>query len=103
MILEGFAAGVPCVATDVGSCRNLIEGALDEEDIKLGHAGAITAIANPSALAKEYLTLLNDETQWLKAQRAGLKRVDKYYRQEMFLQRYQTYYEEALRDGRHRV
>ncbi len=23
VILEGFAAGVPCVATDVGSCRDL--------------------------------------------------------------------------------
>jgi len=26
VILEGFAAGLPCVSTDVGSCRELIEG-----------------------------------------------------------------------------
>jgi glycosyltransferase involved in cell wall biosynthesis len=28
VLLEGFAAGVPAVATDVGSCRQLIYGAL---------------------------------------------------------------------------
>ena len=30
-ILEAFAAGVPCVATDVGACREQIEGASDED------------------------------------------------------------------------
>jgi glycosyltransferase involved in cell wall biosynthesis len=31
VILEGYAAGVPTVSTDVGSCRQLVEG-LDEDD-----------------------------------------------------------------------
>jgi glycosyltransferase involved in cell wall biosynthesis len=37
VLLEGLAAGVPAVATDVGSCRQLIYG-LSEEDQALGAA-----------------------------------------------------------------
>jgi len=97
VILEGFAAGVPCVATDVGSCRDLIEGGIDMEDKNIGYAGAITGIANPDALAKEYIRFLNYENgDWKKAQEAGLKRVQKYYRQEMFLEDYRELYNEAL-------
>ncbi|WP_297443350.1 GT4 family glycosyltransferase PelF [Sulfurimonas sp.] len=97
VILEGFAAGVPCVATDVGSCRDLIEGGINDDDKKLGKAGSITGIANPSALAKEYIKFLDFENgQWKKAQEVGLKRVEKYYKQEMFLQEYKKLYNEAL-------
>jgi len=96
VILEGFAAGVPCVATDVGSCRDLIEGGIDEEDFKIGLAGGITGIANPGALSKEYVRLLDFENgYWQKAQDAALARVEKYYRQEMFLQEYRELYNEA--------
>ena len=97
VILEGFAAGVPCVATDVGSCRDLIEGSIDEEDIAIGHAGAITGIADPNRLAAEYAKLLDfSNGVWYEAQEAALKRVQKYYRQEMFLSDYKKLYDEAL-------
>lgn len=97
VILEGFAAGVPCVATDVGSCRDLIEGGINNEDRAIGKAGAVTGIANPDALAKEYVRFLDFQNGlWKKAQEAGLKRVQKYYRQEMFLDAYRALYNEAL-------
>ena len=97
VILEGFAAGVPCVATDVGSCRDLIEGGINEEDKRMGRAGAVTGIANPGALAKEYVRLLDFKTgEWKRAQRAGLQRVERFYRQESFLQEYRDIYEEAF-------
>ena len=97
VILEGFAAGVPCVATDVGSCKDLIEGGMDEEDIALGKAGAITSIANPGALATEYEKLLDfDNGFWESTQKVALARVEKYYRQELFLEDYRELYEEAL-------
>jgi len=96
VILEGFAAGVPCVATDVGSCKDLVEGGINEDDISIGIAGAITGIANPDALAKEYVRLLSFENgEWEKAQKAGLTRVQKYYRQESFLQDYRELYDRA--------
>jgi glycosyltransferase involved in cell wall biosynthesis len=103
VILEGFAAGVPCVATDVGSCRNLIEGALDEDDVAIGDAGVITGIADPVELSKAYVKLLTDDELWKSMQKNGLDRVNKYYRQEMFLNQYKNYYERALKDGRHRI
>jgi glycosyltransferase involved in cell wall biosynthesis len=97
VILEGFAAGVPCVATDVGSCKDLIEGGINEEDINIGIAGAITGIANPEALANEYIRLLNFENgEWKRAQDAALERVEKFYRQELFLGDYRELYEEAI-------
>ncbi len=96
VILEGYAAGVPCVATDVGSCKDLVEGGINEEDIAIGIAGAITGIANPAALAKEYIRLLSfGNGEWEKAQHAGLTRVQTFYRQESFLQDYRELYDKA--------
>ena len=95
-ILEGYAAGVPCVATDVGSCKDLIFGSLDDEDIAMGKAGDITMIANPSALAESYIRFLSDEKLWKQAQESALKRVNTYYRQDTFLETYRKIYEEAM-------
>jgi glycosyltransferase involved in cell wall biosynthesis len=94
VVLEGFAAGLPAVTTDVGSCRDLIYGGLDEEDVAIGEAGAVTKIANPTELAEQYLKILGDETLWHRMQTNGLQRVKRYYRQEMFLQRYRSLYED---------
>ena len=96
VILEGFAAGVPCVATDVGSCYDLIEGGLDEEDKALGSAGAITGIANPMEIAQKYLYFLNNKDIWKKAQETALKRVDKYYREDDFLNKYYNLYKKYI-------
>jgi glycosyltransferase involved in cell wall biosynthesis len=96
VILEGFGAGLPCVATDVGSCRELIEGALDEEDIAIGKAGEVVPIADSSALAKAYVKILSDEKTWQKAQENARTRVKRYYTQEQFLQSYKEIYQEAL-------
>ncbi|HIP21036.1 MAG TPA: DUF3492 domain-containing protein [Sulfurimonas sp.] len=96
VILEGFAAGLPCVSTDVGSCRDLIHGALDEDDIAIGSAGAITSIANSQELAKHYIRFLEDEVLWKSAQENALKRVEKYYQQEQFLEQYRTLYKRMI-------
>ena len=41
---------MPCVATDVGACAELVGGRLPE-DIALGPSGYVTPIANPEATA----------------------------------------------------
>ncbi len=92
VILEGFAAGVPCVATNVGSCEDLIYGALDNADIELGAAGAITNIASPLELAKQYIYFLSDFQAWKKAQKIALERVERYYREDLFLKKYRDIY-----------
>jgi len=94
VLLEGFAAGVPAVSTDVGSCRQLIYG-LDEQDKAFGAAGRIVGIADPQALAEAALELLTDHAAWQAASIAGVKRVETYYTQEKMFASYQSIYEEA--------
>ncbi|MGZ8266538.1 MAG: GT4 family glycosyltransferase PelF [Burkholderiales bacterium] len=92
VILEGFAAGVPAVATDVGACRQLIYG-LDSEDQALGAAGRVVGIADPQALALAAIELLTDPEKWQAASMAGIRRVETYYNQEQMFARYRAIYE----------
>jgi len=96
-ILEGFAAGVPCVATDVGCCRDLIEGGLTEEDKEIGKAGFITQIANPTDLAKRYIQLLTNQELFNKCQASAIKRVNKFYTQKQLLENYDNEYKKFLK------
>ncbi len=95
VLLEGYAAGVPAVSTDVGSCRQLVYG-LDEEDRALGAAGEVVGIADPQALADAALRLLTDEVAWHSAAQAGIARVERYYTHPVMFARYQAVYDQAL-------
>ncbi len=97
VILEGFAAGLPCVATDVGSCRDLIYGALNREDMEIGKAGEVVSVADPIALSNAYIKILNDEDLWKKYQKSALRRVERFYTQDIFFKNYKEVYKEALR------
>lgn len=96
VILEGFAAGVPCVSTDVGSCKELIYGGEDPEDKALGSAGSVCQIANVEELAQGYIELLTDEVRWREAQDVAIKRVNTFYTQELFLNNYQKVYDDIF-------
>jgi glycosyltransferase involved in cell wall biosynthesis len=95
VILEGYAAGVPCVSTDVGSCRQLIEGGGDD-DRALGHAGAVVRIADPQALGNAAADLLADPQRWRAAANAGIARVEKFYTAQMMFDQYRALYEESM-------
>jgi glycosyltransferase involved in cell wall biosynthesis len=95
VILEGYAAGVPTVSTDVGSCRQLIEG-LDDEDRALGHSGSVVHIADPQALADAAIALLSDTAAWNSASAAAVARVERYYTDAIMFDRYRKVYEKAL-------
>jgi polysaccharide biosynthesis protein PelF len=95
-ILEGYAAGVPTVCTDVGSCRQLVFGTTDE-DKALGPSGRIVGIADAQALAEAAIELLQDEPAWRAASQAGVQRVERYYDQRTMFESYRTLYLEALR------
>ena len=97
VILEGFAAGVPCVATDVGSCKELIYGGDNPEDKALGRAGVVCEIANVKQLADGYISLLGDEERWREAQRVAIERVNKFYTQDIFLENYKEVYEDTFK------
>lgn len=95
VILEAFASSRPIVATDVGACRELIEGS-SEEDRALGVAGAVVNIADSEALADEILALFNDHEYWRQACATAVKRVEKFYNQEVLFASYRQIYNEAL-------
>lgn len=95
VILEGYAAGVPVVSTDVGSCRQLVEG-LDDDDRALGASGRIVPIADPQRLADASLELLQDTATWEAASRAAIARVERYYTDTMMFDRYRKVYEDAF-------
>ena len=97
VVLEGFAAGVPCVSTDVGCVRELIHGAGPED--RHGSAGIVVEIASPDATARAALDLLGDPERWRAARAAGIARVESIYTQELMLARYRSIYEEALARG----
>ena len=95
VLLEGFAAGVPAVSTDVGSCRQLIEG-LDEEDRAFGKAGSVVGIADPEALGKAVAHLLKNPDTWHQAQQAGIRRVENLYTQQQMFGSYRALYQGLL-------
>jgi len=97
-LLEAFASGVPCVATDVGSCRDLIEGQWPE-DRALGCAGAVAPFADAEALGGAALALLSNPAQWRACQAAALARVQRYYGERRMLDAYRDVYREALATG----
>jgi polysaccharide biosynthesis protein PelF len=94
VVLEAFASGLPVVATDVGACRELVEGRTPA-DRALGRAGAVVPIADPEATARAALALLSDGRRWREAQRAAVRRVDAYYTERQVVDAYRGIYAEA--------
>jgi glycosyltransferase involved in cell wall biosynthesis len=96
-LLEGFAAGVPAVSTDVGSCRQLIQGRQDDaEDKAIGAAGRVVGIGDPSALAEAIAGLYRNQEEWSSARTAAMARVERYYTERRMLDRYAEIYGKAL-------
>ena len=58
-MLEGMAAGIPFVSTNVGDCKSLLEGNPGDT---LGKAGIIVPVMDSKAMAEAILTLVNNPT-----------------------------------------
>lgn len=99
VMLEAAAAGVPVVATDVGACRQLIEGN-GAEDRALGCSGRIVPMADPEALAAAIVEVLEPEV-WHAASCAGIARVERYYRLDTLRDAYRSLYERWMDGGGH--
>lgn len=95
VILEAGAVGVPSVATDVGSCSELIYGS-PAEDPPLGEGGAICPLAAPNAVADSLAKLLNDRAYFERCSKTIKERVDLYYRKELQHQAYRDLYEQFI-------
>jgi glycosyltransferase involved in cell wall biosynthesis len=99
VILEAYAAGVPVVSTDVGSCSQLIYGH-EEEDRMLGSSGAVVGINDPKALADAALELLQSPERWRVARDAAIARVHRFYTKERMVSAYRKLYEKGVQGWR---
>jgi Glycosyltransferase len=95
VVLEAFAAGLPVVTTDVGACREQINGRTDE-DRALGAAGKVAPMADVDGLSQAAIELLTKPDLWAACQKAGLARVRRFYTQDAMIEKYRTVYREVL-------
>ena len=92
-ILESFAARRPVISTDVGSCRELIEG---REGDDLGMAGMCVPPMYQSALLQVLREMCTDQDQRIKMGEIGHLRVRKFYNRQAMIQDYLNVYEKAI-------
>lgn len=95
VILEGYCSGLPCVASDVGSCRELLEGRTPE-DKALGAAGIVTGIGNPEQTAQGIIKILQDPELHQAMSQAAHQRVRRYYDHDQMVQTYRSIYQDAI-------
>ncbi|MBF4694201.1 GT4 family glycosyltransferase PelF [Fusibacter ferrireducens] len=89
-LLETMACGKPNIATDVGSCKEVIYGSAD----RLGKCGVVVPIMDYVTLSKSIVKLLRDEPLRKEMGEIAMKRVDNYFRREMMVNSYMDIYEE---------
>ncbi|MEO5659259.1 MAG: GT4 family glycosyltransferase PelF [Polaromonas sp.] len=92
VIGESHASGLPVVATDVGACRDLIDGK-EPADRALGRGGDVVSIVDHDALARAAFDLLTNPVRWRAAQQAGITRVERYYQQSRVIDSYRDIYQ----------
>ncbi|MEZ5354042.1 MAG: GT4 family glycosyltransferase PelF [Bryobacteraceae bacterium] len=78
VILEAGVYGIPTVATNVGSCAEMILGGAREKPA-LGEGGAITPLADPGATALALERLLTDADFHARCGRVIRERLRRYY------------------------
>lgn len=96
VLLEANAVGIPVVATDVGACREMLEGRLPD-DRRLGPSGLLTAVARPEETAAAILRLLRDRSVWNQMSEAGRARTMTFYDQKNLISQYLNLYEQLMR------
>lgn len=99
VVLEAGALGLPVVATDVGSCRELLEGHTSA-DQALGAGGLLAPIASPGAIARCVLQLYADPAMRRRMGRSLRQRVRQFYDERDLIEAYRRVYQSCL-DRRH--
>jgi polysaccharide biosynthesis protein PelF len=95
VVLEANCAGIPVVASDVGACRELLEGNT-KEDKALGASGIVTRVADPADTAQGIITILTNDELRQKMSIVGYKRVETFYRESDLNNKYLSVYKELM-------
>lgn len=96
-ILEGLAAEIPFVATNVGDCRALLEGEREEDGF--GPAGLIVPVMNSEAMAQAILRCIRNPGLLAGMGQAGRKRVEAYYSRDGMLEAFRNLYQTLGGEG----
>lgn len=96
-ILEGLAAGIPFVATNVGNCKALLEGEHPEDD--LGPAGLVVPVMNSEAMAEAIIRCIKNPALRRRMGEAGRKRVERYYSRQDMMDAFHRLYEDLGGEG----
>lgn len=91
-VLESFAARRPCVTTDVGCCRELLEGS---EGDSFGRAGYYVAPMYREGLADAMEKLCVSEPRRRRMGVNAQNRVKTYYKHEDMMENYRKVYREV--------
>lgn len=94
-VLEAMAASRPAVTTDVGCCRELIEGVEDD----FGPAGVCVPVMHQGALAEAMLAMCDDAQGRVRMGESGRRRVEKLFRHAFMMERYEALFEQVRGDG----
>lgn len=93
-ILESMAAGKPCVTTDVGCCKELLEGKLDDT---LGSAGYCVPPTDLMSSAHAMLVMASSEEKRLTMGQIAKKRSEQFYQYHQMIEQYRQLYKEYVR------
>ncbi len=91
VILEAHAAGLPVVASDVGACREMLEGR-EGVDRHFGPSGIVTRVASPQETASAIVRLARDPELRQRFGEAGRERVRTSYTRARMLEGYRVLY-----------
>ncbi len=91
VILEAYACGVPVITTDVGACREMVEGRMPS-DRAIGPSGFVTRVAIPQETASALTALARDPKLRRRMGAAGRKRVTAFYQRRDMLAAYRALY-----------
>jgi glycosyltransferase involved in cell wall biosynthesis len=97
-LLEAAATGLPAVTTDVGSCREIIEGFAD--DPVIGRGGIVVEACNAKATAEALAAILLDHEKRAEMGRVMQRRIPKLYHKDRIRRLYEDLYTELTREPR---
>lgn len=93
VLAEANATGVPCIATDVGGCKEMLEGALDDKEEP---SGIITRSVNPKQTADAIMKFIEDDKFYNQCSINGKNRALKFYNETDFLRKYRDIYKKNI-------
>jgi glycosyltransferase involved in cell wall biosynthesis len=93
-MLEAAATGLPIVSTDVGSCREIIEG-FDGDPVD-GCGGIVVEPCNPKAMAEALATILLNDAMRSQMAEVMRRRVASYYHKDRVTRLYEGLYAELM-------